>query len=148
MFDAFSLAPDGLLLDSLCRKCGRAFVLSLMVQAFQLLQDAELCMTRPGSFVGMSGSRCLVLAASMFTACLVQVRLFGALELRAVLQAEAEALEPASPGKCAAVDRIRWRKLTYRLGLATTSAPLDAPNAILSRPRVLSNTRVNQPLNK
>ncbi|CAE7632541.1 Mpped1 [Symbiodinium pilosum] len=26
-----------------------------------------------------------------------------------------------------------WRKLTYRLGLATTSAPLDAPNAILYR---------------
>ncbi|CAE7214873.1 obg [Symbiodinium natans] len=61
-----------------------------MEEAFQLLQDAELCMTR-----------CVYLVPWNY----VQ---FCKLKLR-------------------------WRKLTYRLGLATTSAPLDAPNAILYR---------------
>jgi len=61
-----------------------------MQEAFQLLQDAELCMTR-----------CVYLVPWNY----VQ---FCKLKLR-------------------------WRKLTYRLGLATTSCPLDAPNAILYR---------------
>ena len=39
----------------------------------------------------------------------------------------------------------RWRKLTYRLGLATTSCPLDAPNAVLPGPDFLTLSNFQTP---